>query len=444
MTTAEIIAIGTELANGSKRDTNSQWLSRELVKLGISPQLHSVVADHFGLMLQLFQQAVTRSDLILMTGGLGPTQDDITRDVLAKLMNVALELDEGSLAVIEERFARRQRIMSESNKSQAMFPAGSTPLKNPYGTAPGIWMEIPRSNSTSCRIAAFPGIPFEMKKMFQEQVLPRISGTGMIIQQVELHCFGLGESELESRLGSLTARGRDPEVGITVHEGTITLRIVTSAKSLQVCEEKIDLVRSELTQRLGHLIFGEGEATLQQSVIQLLEQSQQTLSTAEIGTGGFLAHLLTEIPSGSSGYLGGMVFSADENLKQLFKEHAIASERDIASQSEMTESSKVALQLANLARIRFQSDYALGVAEQSPLRSVLTSDESAHRESSEENLNSPAPDIISIGLSGDDISIVEHVTLTDDPSITKSRCSKAALNMLRNHLLSAGTESDPF
>jgi nicotinamide-nucleotide amidase len=150
---AEIIAIGTELTTGAKLDTNSQWLSLELAAVGVAVRYHTTVADSLEANLLVFQNAIDRADVVLISGGLGPTKDDLTREVLAKLMGVELVLDESSLQQIKEMFSRRNRIMPERNVVQAMFPAGSFPISNPRGTAPGVWIEIPRSGKTPCRVA---------------------------------------------------------------------------------------------------------------------------------------------------------------------------------------------------------------------------------------------------------------------------------------------------
>jgi nicotinamide-nucleotide amidase len=176
---AEIIAVGTELTTGAKLDTNSQWLSLELAAVGIPVKYHTTVADDLEAMLGVLRDAVNRSDVVLVTGGLGPTLDDLTRDCMAELVQAELVLHEPSLEFIKSLFAHRKREMPERNAVQAMFPEGSTPLANPRGSAPGIWMEVPRKGSPiPCQLAAMPGVPSEMKRMFQREVLPRLPAGG--------------------------------------------------------------------------------------------------------------------------------------------------------------------------------------------------------------------------------------------------------------------------
>ena len=223
---AEIIAIGSELTSGAKLDTNSQWLSTELSEIGIPVHFHSTMADDRQTMLEVFQTAVSRSDIVLVTGGLGPTLDDLTRELIAELTGTELVLDEPSLAFIEDLFAKRGRVMAERNRIQAMFPAGSEVLTNPVGTAPGIWMEVPREGRPPSLLAAMPGVPSEMKKMYREQVLPRLPQGQRVIRRSSVHCFGQGESNIEEMLGDLTARDRNPEVGITASSATISFSFV--------------------------------------------------------------------------------------------------------------------------------------------------------------------------------------------------------------------------
>ncbi|MCA9044204.1 MAG: damage-inducible protein CinA [Planctomycetaceae bacterium] len=323
---AEIVAIGSELTSGEKLDTNSQWLSLQLADMGISTLFHTTVADNIDANLQALQLAIERVDVVLVSGGLGPTQDDLTRDVLAKLAGVPLELDAESLAHLEDFFRGRGREMPERNRIQAMFPQGSQPLPNPVGTAPGIWLEVPRPNNTPCLIAAMPGVPSEMYKMFREQVQPQLPGASRCIRRARLNCFGLGESATEEILGDLTARGRDPEVGITAHEATITLRIVAHGADEQECQQKIDTTLTIARQRLGDHAFGVEDEKLEDVVVEMLRSNGQTLATLEWGTAGQLAgrlfHAQGRVLASSGGnefnpLAGGQVQSGEiEDLQQ--------------------------------------------------------------------------------------------------------------------------------
>ncbi|HEY4263085.1 MAG TPA: molybdopterin-binding protein, partial [Schlesneria sp.] len=248
---AEIIAVGTEITSGAKLDTNSQWLSLELAEIGIPVRAHCTIWDDLEEMVAAIRTAAERSDVVLITGGLGPTLDDLTREALAKVAGVELELHPASLEHIKTMFARRNRPMPERNVMQAMFPIGAQPLPNPRGTAPGVWMTLPRGDGKECHIAAMPGVPSEMKMMYRQQVVPRLDGGGRFIRRARINCFGVGESQAEEMLGELTARGRDPDVGITAHEATITLRITAEGLSAEECREKIERTRNAIINRMG-------------------------------------------------------------------------------------------------------------------------------------------------------------------------------------------------
>ena len=231
---------------------------------------------------------------MLISGGLGPTLDDLTRQALAELMHVELVLHEPFLEFIKSLFAGRNMTMPERNTVQALFPRGATPLANPRGTAPGIWVEIPRAGKqVPCLLAAMPGVPSEMKPMFQREVLPRLPQSGRVIRRALINCFGLGESATEELLGELTARGRDPEVGITAHEATITLRIIAQGGTADECNRKIADTSNTIRRVLGHDVFGTEDDELEDVVTRLLDERGATLSTVEVGTGGMLAHYLT-------------------------------------------------------------------------------------------------------------------------------------------------------
>ena len=411
---AEIIAIGTELTTGAKLDTNSQWLSLELAAVGIPVRYHTTIADDLPAMVDVLRAAVNRSDVVIITGGLGPTLDDLTRQALARLAQAELVLHEPSLEFIRSFFSRRQRPMPERNALQAMFPAGSEPLSNPRGTAPGIWMELGRKTSESpCRIAALPGVPSEMKPMFFSQVLPRLPGTGNVIRRFRLNSFGMGESAVEELLGDLTARGHDPDIGITAHEATITLRITAHGQTEDECRRKIAAAATAIRDRMGDLVFGEEDEELEDVVVRLLQERRVTLASAESGTGGLLAHRLTGIRDFEEAYLGGVVAPT-----AAAKQHLLGVSPDLGDTAGAI-SAAVAEAMAAGCRRQFGTDFALAVAEHPRVAPGDQNDVPATW----------------IALAGPDVLVSERHILLGDPAIARSRAAKTALNMLRLHLI---------
>ena len=419
---AEIIAVGTELTTGAKLDTNSQWLSLELAEIGIPVRAHLTIDDDLEAMADAIKLAAARSEVVLITGGLGPTLDDLTREALALMAGVELVLHEPSLEHARQMFAKRNRPMPERNTMQAMFPRGSQVLPNPRGTAPGIWMSVPReadgaSDSDServCRIAAMPGVPSEMKQMFRQQVLPRLDGGGRVIRRARINCFGVGESQAEEILGDLTARGRDPDVGITVHEATITLRIMAEGASADECLAKIDKARDTIINRMGTLVFGVEDEELEHAVIRLLNQRRASLSTAESGTGGLLAHRLTGVTGFETCYKGGVVVPTTAAKRDMLGVDPML----LRQYGEISE--QVAGVMAKGCRQKFGTNFALAITEWGLFKP--------------DDPFAPVPASF-VALAGPSGLLVEKVQHFGDPEIAKSRTAKAAVNLLRLHLI---------
>jgi nicotinamide-nucleotide amidase len=306
---AEVISIGSELVSGQSLDTNSRWISQELATLGIPVAFHTTLGDVLDDHRAVFENACDRAGLVVVTGGLGPTQDDLTREALAECAGVPLVEDPESVSAIAAMFARRNRAMPDRNRVQAQFPKGAEPLPNPVGTAPGIWMRLGRAT-----VACLPGVPSEMKVMFHGQVVPRLKQMG-IIERVTVHrkinLFGKGESDLESQALDLTARGRIPEVGITAHEGTISFRITASGNTEEEAHLEIEPTANLIYERFGSLVLGEGSEDVADATVNWLIKTGKTLATAESCTGGMIAHLITAIAGVSPCYLGGVVSYAN-------------------------------------------------------------------------------------------------------------------------------------
>ena len=411
---AEIISVGTEITSGAKLDTNSQWLSQRLVELGIPTKYHTTVADDFDANVEVFRLAIDRADVVLITGGLGPTLDDLTRQALAAVRGVELVEDAESLQAIAALFARRGRPMPASNRVQALFPMGAAPLPNPIGTAPGIWWEIPRSGRPACRVGAFPGVPTEMKQMFKGLVEPRLA-ENRCIRRATINCFGLGESQTEELLGDLTRRGADPEVGITAHDATISLRIIAQGETPQECQAKIDAAIATIEYRLGDYVFGRDQEEPEHIVVRKLMECGATVAVCEAATGGNLISRLLEVPNGARVCRGGLVMT---DLA------ASAAALGLAPPPELLIAADagryLARQLALAVRERFQADFGLAVTPWGtlPVEGGLP----------------PVPTAW-VALAAAETTATAEARQTGNPAIFAPRTAKTALDLLRRHLL---------
>jgi len=289
---AEVIAIGDELTTGQRLDTNSQWLSVELGLLGIPVVFHTTACDTLEAGIDAFRTAAARCDVVVATGGLGPTADDLTRDVLAAVAGEPLELSTAALEAVTARFALRGVTMPDSNRRQAEFPRGSRIIPNPDGTAPGVDLTVRRPTGGSCRIFALPGVPSEMRSMWGGTVAAALLAmqpeAGVFVHR-RLKCFGAGESAVEAMLPDLIRRGRDPLVGITAHEATITLRIVARGRDEAECLAKIAPTEELIRGRLGPIVYGVEDDEVEDAAVRALLAAGESLGTIEIGTEGRLA-----------------------------------------------------------------------------------------------------------------------------------------------------------
>ncbi len=321
---AEIIAIGDEITSGQTLDTNTQWMSQRLEELGVRVLYHTTVGDELAPNIAVFRAAIARADVVVATGGLGPTADDLTRQALAEAVGRPLKLDTDALETIRAMFARRNRPMPSSNELQAMFPEGSRVVHNPNGTAPGIDIEIPRESRGPCRVICLPGVPAEMVEMWNDSVAATIASfvghSRRVVRRRTIHCFGAGESQVEAMLPDLIRRGRRPTVGITASRSTITLRITADGATDAECLAAIEPVAATIYECLGTLVFGEGDDQLQDAVVRLLREQGKTLATAECGTSGLLAEQLGGVAGCEDVFRGGLVFpSPAESVEEMAK-----------------------------------------------------------------------------------------------------------------------------
>ena len=293
--TTEIIAIGDELSSGQRLDTNSQWLSHQLTSIGLSVQYHNTVADDVNAITDVIRAAIKRSDFIIVTGGLGPTADDLTREALATAIDKPLVENAEALQHIINLFVQRGRHMAPNNLKQALMPQTATLIHNAQGTAPGV-DTIVDAGPHRPRVFCLPGVPAEMKLMFNSHVIPAIRQNMLGIPQITRHfvlkTFGIGESDLEHKLPEIFQRDRTPIVGITASNATITLRVQVTAASEKECQTLAQPTLDKIVEKLGDVVFARHEVELGTKVCQLLFQNGESIATWECGTKGQLAAML--------------------------------------------------------------------------------------------------------------------------------------------------------
>ncbi len=311
---AEIIAIGSELLTPNRSDTNSLFLTERLNSIGIEVQLKIIVGDNEALLEQVAREAVNRSALVIATGGLGPTEDDVTKKVFARVMKRQMVLDDQILERIKARFRRRGIEMPANNARQALVPVGGQVLENPAGTAPGIWMD-----QDGCQIILLPGPPNELKPMFEESCMPRLTelaGGVRLFTQV-FKATGITESNLDERIAPIYAKYRNPVTTILASAGEVQIHLTGRGKS----EEEARKIVTELADRvefeLGDLIFSRGEENLEQIAGYYLLMRQMTLAVAESCTGGLVSQRITSVPGSSSYFLSGVTCYSNRSKIEL-------------------------------------------------------------------------------------------------------------------------------
>ena len=422
---AIILSIGDELVLGQTVDTNSAWLSQQLAAVGCDIAAHVTVPDA----QEDIEIAITRAmfdlhcDILLISGGIGPTEDDLTRQALAAVMGKPLQLNEQWLTELHKFFESRGRVMPVSNRVQAMIPRGAQMIFNHAGTACGIHAQVvgerpPLTGAmTSCEVFVMPGVPKEMKAMFLRDVLPHIreQSNGAVILSRTLHTFGLGESAVAEKLGDLMRRGRNPSVGTTVSNGIVSLRINARFPSQDEAQRQLEATSKECQQALGDLIFGQDEQALPEVIARiLLSRTGATVSTAESCTGGLLAKMLTDIPGSSAYFKRGWITYANEAKTDLLgvppevlAEHGAVSEPVVRA-------------MATGAQQRAKSTYALAISGiagpdgGTPTKPVGT---------------------VCIALAHEAGCDARTFILTGDREMIRDRSAKMALTMLRFHLL---------
>ncbi len=411
MLSAEIIAIGSELLAPDRTDTNSLWLTDKLNRIGIDVKLKTIVGDDDARLEELIKDAVKRSRVVITTGGLGPTEDDITRKVVARALGRRLALDEGLLAEIRTRFQTFGMTMPERNSRQAMVIDGSEVLPNPNGTAPGLYLE-----QGECAVALLPGPPREMQPMFENHVqarLERLAGDLRFARRI-LRVAGMGESAVDEKIAPIYMQYENPQTTILFNSSEIEIHLRAHGRTEAEAEDLLDNLSLKLEKVLGNAVFSFRGETMEEVIGRRLTITGFTLSVAESCTGGLIAERLTNVPGSSTYFIEGVVTYSNESKtrllgvdKKLIREHGAVSK-------------EVARDMARGVRHRAKTDFGLAVAgiagpgggtEEKPVGLVY------------------------VALADDAHTEHKRLMLPGDRELIRWRASQAALDMLRSRLI---------
>jgi len=352
-TRISIITIGNELINGQRIDTNSVWLCRRLSEIGFDVAEKFAVGDDIKDINECLDFAAAKSGVILITGGLGPTDDDITREAVAEFCGVELQFNQELFNAMSEYFKLRCINMADKNRCQSFLPATATALANSCGTAPGFMIA-----KHDVKIFAMPGVPSEMKAMFESGVVPQLQSliNGKIVVCRKLKCICIRESSRAEKIGDIMQRGQNPLVNCTVSNSVITLYIVAQAKTEQAAFEIADDTVGRLNKLLGEYVFASGEQELVDVIARRLLEKSHKLATAESCTGGLIAKMLTDV-AGSSGFFeyGWVTYSNEAKISQLGVSRQLLNEQGAVC-------ADVVRQMATGALKQARSDYAIAIS----------------------------------------------------------------------------------
>lgn len=293
---AEILSIGTELLMGQIANTDAQYIAQRLSELGVTLYRQTTVGDNPARVKEALKVALSRSDIVITTGGLGPTEDDLTKEMVAEVLGLPMEMDEGALQHVEGWMARFGRTMTENNLRQAYFPRGAVIMVNRCGTAPGCIVETPQGKA----VAVLPGPPRELQDMFVQQLEPWLrSRSGVTIQSRYLHIFGVGESMVETILKDLF-HGSTPTLALYCGAGQVYARLTARVAAGEDASPLLDPLEAEIRARLGESVYGEGlEWNLARTVVSMLQQRGERVCFAESLTGGMLCGKIVDVPGAS-------------------------------------------------------------------------------------------------------------------------------------------------
>ncbi|MFN2453729.1 MAG: competence/damage-inducible protein A [Pyrinomonadaceae bacterium] len=412
MLTAEIIAIGSELLTPDRADTNSLWLTEKLNSIGVEVKLKVIVGDDDARLEEAIKESLKRSRIVITTGGLGPTEDDITRKIAARSLSRRLMLNEKVLESIREKFRRIGRAMPEINSRQAMVIEGAEVLDNPHGTAPGMFIETEGRGI----IALLPGPPREMQPMFETFVLPKLiakAGDVRVVRRV-MRVTGLGESAVDERIAPVYTQYKNPQTTILFNRSEIEIHLMAQGKTEQEAELLLDGLAGQIEERLGDAVFAFRGEEMEEVVGLKLAVGGFTLAVAESCTGGLISQRLTNV-SGSSVYFmeGVVTYSNDAKIRSLGVDADLIAEHGAVS-------APVAVAMADGVRRRADTDFGISV----------TGIAGPGGGTPEKPVG-----LVYIALADDAHTEHRKLMLPGDRQLIRWRASQAALDLLRRRLL---------
>lgn len=410
---AEIISVGTELLLGEIVDTNAAFLGRRLAELGVDVYYRQTVGDNQVRLVAAFELALSRADLVLVSGGLGPTMDDITREALAEVLGDRLCLDEGALRQLEAHFTRLGRPMTDNNRRQAYRPSNADFITNRRGTAPGIL-----AHHQGRTIICMPGVPRELETMFEGEVIPRLQGNSngeknRVIKSRTLLLTGLGESAAENAIADIIKEQTNPTIAPYAGLGEVRLRLTATAAGAEEALALIHPLEARLRERLGDVIYGVDGDTLEGVVAEKLTNRGLILAVAESCTGGLVSHRLTNIPGSSVFFRQGMIVYSNEAKKELLDVPDEVLEEFGAVSPQVAEAMARGVRLAGDADLGLAITGIAGPGGATPTKPV---------------------GLVYLALAYDGDCLVEKHTFSGQREEVKYRASQAALNILRLHL----------
>lgn len=415
---AYLISIGDELLIGQTINTNVAYIGSALSDINIEVIETSVVGDNMDSILQELSKASSMADLIIITGGLGPTHDDITRSAIVKYFNTELIQSKEVLEDITEFFSRRGRKVTELNATQALVPKIATPIRNKRGTAPGIWIE--KDNKI---FVVMPGVPFEMKGMMEEFVIPKLSeitrNNGLVIKKLILQTTGIPESTLFERLGNLDELLQGAQIAFLPSQYGVKLRITVKEKNETDAINKLNEIEQKIRTKVGRYIYARGDETLEEVIGKILSDRGLTIAVAESCTGGEVCSRITNVSGSSKYFERGIVTYSNAAKVELLK----VNEDTLAEVGAV--SREVAMQMAEGVRAVSGTDIGLSTTGILGPTGATT--------------NKPVG-LVYIGYCDDKVCTAKKFLFGEDRILNKQRATQAALEMLRRKLLGISDE----